>query len=79
MYQQEEQEDRPYSIVVVGKYDAILNVTHRCGHVGHYRYGGEQFAEQAADGMLQQVCLNCENSAKLQALGRDEKAVVSND
>jgi hypothetical protein len=59
MYQQNDEEDPKYRIVVKSQYSATLTVTHTCGHTAHYRYGGESAAQQDVENKLSSVCAAC--------------------
>jgi len=44
----------------------IMTVTHKCGHVGSYFYGGEEFAKKDAGNKEKDVCINCFNSQQIE-------------
>lgn len=68
MYQQDENEDPMYHVVVKSQHEATLTVTHRCGHVKHYRFDGEELAIKGAESLLGEVCPDCANAAKVAVL-----------
>lgn len=73
MYQQDEEEDPKYRIIVKGQYSATLTVTHTCGHTSHYGYDGEGAAQRDVENKLASVCSACYSNQQ-PALSKRQKA-----
>jgi hypothetical protein len=61
------------SIIIPRPNDAVtLKVTHTCGHVAGYFYGGESFALANRASLELQKCFSCINSDKLAECKRQD-------